>query len=203
MQLDDVRRFAWRQRAPEMDRRAGTATCRIRSSEPRRSSVPYDLEAGARLMEHGFARVYVRHFLKTLMVKTIRKLELYPDLCDIRKLRAARTFFEFDDALTGPVHGFVWRPRLLPAIELHSVSPARQYADATDECVERSVPSAVGLGRCAGDREAQPSTVHRVPAWRRACRVRVAGSPGHNGISWNAESSTGLPPASSHAITEA
>ncbi len=69
-------------------------------------SVPYDLEAGARLMEHGFARVYVRHFLATLTAKTIKKLERYPDLCDITKLRAARTFFEFDDLLTGPVHGF-------------------------------------------------------------------------------------------------
>jgi predicted alpha/beta-fold hydrolase len=69
-------------------------------------SVPYDLEAGARLMEHGFARVYVRHFLATLVAKTIQKLERYPDLCDIAKLRAARTFFDFDDLLTGPVHGF-------------------------------------------------------------------------------------------------
>jgi uncharacterized protein len=69
-------------------------------------SVPYDLEAGARLMENGFARLYVRHFLATLVAKTIKKLELYPDLCDVRKLRAARTFFEFDDILTGPVHGF-------------------------------------------------------------------------------------------------
>jgi predicted alpha/beta-fold hydrolase len=69
-------------------------------------SVPYDLEAGARLMEHGFARVYVRHFLATLVEKTIKKMERYPDLCDISKLRAARTFFEFDDLLTGPVHGF-------------------------------------------------------------------------------------------------
>ncbi len=69
-------------------------------------STPFDLEAGARLMEHGFARVYVRHFLKTLVAKTEQKLKLYPDLCDIEKVRAARTFFEFDDLLTGPVHGF-------------------------------------------------------------------------------------------------
>jgi predicted alpha/beta-fold hydrolase len=69
-------------------------------------SVPYDLEAGARLMEHGFSRVYVRHFLATLVAKTVAKLETYPDLCDRKKLLAARTFFDFDDVLTGPVHGF-------------------------------------------------------------------------------------------------
>jgi predicted alpha/beta-fold hydrolase len=69
-------------------------------------SVPFSLEAGARLMERGFARVYVRHFLKTLTEKSLKKLELYPDLCDRQKLLAARSFWEFDDALTGPVHGF-------------------------------------------------------------------------------------------------
>lgn len=69
-------------------------------------SVPYDLEAGARLMEHGFARVYVRHFLRTLIEKTAEKLKLYPDLCDFEELKVARTFFEFDGLLTGPVHGF-------------------------------------------------------------------------------------------------
>jgi predicted alpha/beta-fold hydrolase len=69
-------------------------------------SVPYDLEAGARLMEHGFSRVYVRHFLATLVAKTVAKLETYPDLCDREKLLAARTFFDFDDVLTGPLHGF-------------------------------------------------------------------------------------------------
>jgi hypothetical protein len=69
-------------------------------------SVPFDLEAGARYMEHGFAPVYVRHFLRTLSAKTLKKLELHPDLCDREKLLAARSFWDFDDALTGPVHGF-------------------------------------------------------------------------------------------------
>ncbi len=79
---------------PPQIRRAATA------------SVPFDLEAGARLMEKGFARVYVKHFLDTLVAKTLVKLEKYPDLCDREKLKTARTFFEFDDLLTGPVHGF-------------------------------------------------------------------------------------------------
>jgi hypothetical protein len=69
-------------------------------------SVPFDLEAGARLMERGFARIYTRHFLSTLVAKAIKKRERYPDLCDVTRLRAARTFFEFDDVLTGPLHGF-------------------------------------------------------------------------------------------------
>lgn len=69
-------------------------------------SVPYDLEAGARMLEIGFRRVYARHFLATLIAKTVEKQARYPDLCDIQKMRSARTFFEFDNILTGPVHGF-------------------------------------------------------------------------------------------------
>lgn len=69
-------------------------------------SVPFDLEAGARHMERGFARVYVRHFLSTLTAKTAAKMERYPDLCDFQRLRRARTFFDFDELLTGPLHGF-------------------------------------------------------------------------------------------------
>lgn len=69
-------------------------------------SVPYDLEAGARHMESGLAVVYVRHFLRTLTDKALRKMELHPDFCDRKRLLAARTFWDFDEVLTGPVHGF-------------------------------------------------------------------------------------------------
>jgi predicted alpha/beta-fold hydrolase len=69
-------------------------------------SVPFDLEAGARYMERGFARVYVGHFLQTLKAKALEKLKLFPDLCDQEALLRAKTFWEFDQVLTGPIHGF-------------------------------------------------------------------------------------------------
>lgn len=69
-------------------------------------SVPFDLEAGARHISAGFARVYDRRFLKTLRLKAIEKLHLYPDLFDRDRLERARNIFEFDDAVTAPVHGF-------------------------------------------------------------------------------------------------
>ena len=70
-------------------------------------SVPFDLEEGSVFMEQGFSRVYVRHFLQTLREKTLRKMERYPDLCNREKLMGARTFRDFDNLVTGPVHGFV------------------------------------------------------------------------------------------------
>ena len=69
-------------------------------------SVPYDLERGARNIEHGFSRVYGRHFLRTLRAKARAKLALHPGLFDAGQLERARTLFDFDDAVTAPIHHF-------------------------------------------------------------------------------------------------
>ena len=69
-------------------------------------SVPYDLEAGARQIEHGFSRIYTYHFLRSLIAKARVKLTAYPGLFDETRLANVRTLFDFDDAVTAPVHGF-------------------------------------------------------------------------------------------------
>ena len=69
-------------------------------------SVPFDLERGSRFIERGFARVYTRHFLRTLRAKARVKLARDPGLFDASALERARTLFEFDDVVTAPVHGF-------------------------------------------------------------------------------------------------
>lgn len=69
-------------------------------------SVPFDLEAGARCISHGFARIYDHSFLRSLRGKALAKLQRYPDLFDRTALERARNVYEFDDAVTAPVHGF-------------------------------------------------------------------------------------------------
>lgn len=69
-------------------------------------SVPFDLGRGSRHIEAGFSRVYTRHFLRTLRQKALAKLEQFPGLFDRDRLIRARNLFEFDDAVTAPVHGF-------------------------------------------------------------------------------------------------
>jgi predicted alpha/beta-fold hydrolase len=70
-------------------------------------STPFDLGAGSRYLEQGFSQVYVRHFVRTLRRKALAALERHPGLpVDRERLMAARTFWEFDDVFTGPVHGF-------------------------------------------------------------------------------------------------
>ncbi|HTR77952.1 MAG TPA: hydrolase [Gemmatimonadaceae bacterium] len=69
-------------------------------------SVPFDLERGARHLERGFARVYNRYFVRSLRSKARVKLARYPGLFDSAALERARSIYEFDDAVTAPVHGF-------------------------------------------------------------------------------------------------
>jgi predicted alpha/beta-fold hydrolase len=69
-------------------------------------SVPYDLEKGSRCIERGFSRLYARHFLRTLRQKATAKLAAHPRLFDRGALDRASTLFDFDDAVTAPVHGF-------------------------------------------------------------------------------------------------
>jgi predicted alpha/beta-fold hydrolase len=69
-------------------------------------STPFDLAAGSRYLECMLGQQYVNHFMMTLKAKTLAKRSMYPDLCDWSKLESAKTFWEFDDHVTGPVHGF-------------------------------------------------------------------------------------------------
>jgi predicted alpha/beta-fold hydrolase len=70
-------------------------------------SAPIDLPAAGDALDRGFNRlVYTRMFLSTLKPKTLAKLEVFPDLCDAGVVRAARTFREFDNFVTAPLHGF-------------------------------------------------------------------------------------------------
>lgn len=69
-------------------------------------SVPFDLARSARQVDHGFARVYQAHFLRTLRRKARQKLVRFPDLFDQVALDHARSLHDFDDAVTAPVHGF-------------------------------------------------------------------------------------------------
>lgn len=69
-------------------------------------SVPYDLAAGSRYLEGTMGQKYVDHFMASLKAKTRAKRAAYPDLCDWNTMEAAKTFWDFDDCVTGPVHGF-------------------------------------------------------------------------------------------------
>lgn len=70
-------------------------------------SVPYDLAAGADALDSSvIGRIYTRVFVKSLLAKAELKAALLGDVCDLQRIRASRSFREFDDAATAPIHGF-------------------------------------------------------------------------------------------------
>jgi hypothetical protein len=84
--------------------RGHTLSPRIRAAAA--LSVPYDLELGCRYVSHGFSRVYDRHFVRSLREKAIEKLDRFPGLFERAQLERAQSLYEFDEAVTAPVHGF-------------------------------------------------------------------------------------------------
>jgi uncharacterized protein len=69
-------------------------------------SVPFDLEESSRYIDRGFSRVYQWHFMRTLRKKARAMLEQFPGIADPSRVEDAANMFEYDDAMTAPVHGF-------------------------------------------------------------------------------------------------
>src|SRR6266550_1489737 len=69
-------------------------------------SVPYDLAAGARHLESGAGRLYVAQFFRTMREKTVWIAERFGTNLDVAAAKRAKTFHEFDNASTAPLHGF-------------------------------------------------------------------------------------------------
>ena len=71
-------------------------------------SAPLDLTAAGRSLDSGLSReLYTRTFLRTLKRKTFEKIRLKTISVDALRLKRARTFWEFDDTVTAPLHGFL------------------------------------------------------------------------------------------------
>ena len=67
---------------------------------------PLDLTESGQALGRGFNRVYTRHFLRTLIAKARAKHLCHGGGFDLARTLAATSLFDFDDAYTGPVHGF-------------------------------------------------------------------------------------------------
>jgi predicted alpha/beta-fold hydrolase len=69
-------------------------------------SAPLDLMAAGLAIDRGVNRIYAKHFLSTLKPKSLAIAARFPGVLDARRIRRARTLFDFDDAVTAPLHGF-------------------------------------------------------------------------------------------------
>jgi predicted alpha/beta-fold hydrolase len=69
-------------------------------------SVPFDLFRSSRRINRGFSRLYQKFFLGSLRRKAQQKQLRFPDLAPADRIAALRTLEEFDDLITGPLHGY-------------------------------------------------------------------------------------------------
>jgi predicted alpha/beta-fold hydrolase len=69
-------------------------------------SVPVDLKAGSKKMESTANSMYMLMFLKSLNQKLRMKAAMFPGQIDLSGLTLIRTFHEWDDRFTAPLHGF-------------------------------------------------------------------------------------------------
>jgi len=69
-------------------------------------SVPCDLESGSAQLARPMNRIYMRRFLALLHEKIRALMKVMPGKIDDRGYEQMRTFKDFDDRYTAPIHGF-------------------------------------------------------------------------------------------------
>ncbi len=123
-------------------------------------SAPLELGTAARHLDRGLnRRLYTKMFLRSLVRKSMAKLARHPGIFDAARARAASTFYEFDDTVTAPLHGFrgaddywtrsasgPWLERIaVPTLVLNARNDPFMPAPALDAVRGRDIPSNVTL----------------------------------------------------------
>ena len=99
-------------------------------------SAPFNFTACGHHLANCVNLLYTRHFLATLKLKAEAQLRRWPDLFDASRMRQAINLYQFDDAVTAPVHGFAdaddyWQScsaeNWLPAIAVPALAAEAQY----------------------------------------------------------------------------
>ncbi len=68
--------------------------------------VPLDLFKSAEALNKGFSKIYQRYLIKHMKQAVARKFDRHTAAFDWDRAMRAKTFAEFDDAVTAPLHGF-------------------------------------------------------------------------------------------------
>lgn len=87
-------------------------------------SVPFVLAQSAARMNSGFSRIYQWKLLRSMRRRIHTKLQRMPLDIDTSNLSTLRSFREFDDAVTAPLHGFK------DADHYYALASCRQYLRA-------------------------------------------------------------------------
>jgi predicted alpha/beta-fold hydrolase len=133
-------------------------------------SVPYDLAAGAALLERSaMGRAYASYFLRSLKRKVRWKEPRLRKALDLTGALEARTIWEFDERLTAPLHGFA------DAADYYERSSSARYLEGV------RVPTL--MLHAADDPFLPPAAIPREETRRNAAlQLVLHGSGGHVGF---------------------
>lgn len=116
-------------------------------------SVPFLLDAAARRLRRGFSQLYQAHLLRELKLSYQRKFSSRKNgPLPLAKLAELRDFYEFDDRITAPLHGYAGvhdyyarascRPYLrnihTPTLILHALDDPFMHPEAIPDADELS-----------------------------------------------------------------
>lgn len=116
--------------------------------------VPLNLHNSAQALSIGFSRVYEFYLLKKMKAAVRRKFTQYTAAFDWHRTMAARTFAEFDDAVTAPLHGFSGKDEYYDRCSsisfLRDIQVPTLIINALDDpfMTPASLPGAAGLSDC-------------------------------------------------------
>ncbi|MGD2083573.1 MAG: hydrolase [Chromatiales bacterium] len=126
-------------------------------------SVPFVLADAAERLDRGLSRLYQRHLLGRLRASYRRKFARMPSPLDVNVDRL-RTFREYDDAVTAPLHGFAgvddyyarsssrgFLPRIrVPTLILHARDDPFMFPETCPDAAELSPTVTLELSRGGG-----------------------------------------------------
>lgn len=134
-----------------LGRAAERATTQLTSAAA--VSAPLDLNAAGIAIEQGFSRVYSRMFQRTLVPKALTMAQRFPGMLDATAIRRVGSMYDFDGAVTAPLHGFAntvdyWsRASSKPWLE-HIVIPTLVLNARNDPFIPaHSLPGPADVGR--------------------------------------------------------
>jgi predicted alpha/beta-fold hydrolase len=84
-------------------------------------SVPLLLHESTAHMNRGFSRFYQWWLVRHLKRSYVRKNRRHPGQLPLREVRRLRSFYDFDDRITAPLHGYTG------AMHYYNVASSRQY----------------------------------------------------------------------------
>lgn len=87
-------------------------------------SVPFELQKSVQYMMQGFSKIYHQHLLKSLCKRVFAKFSLQTSHVKLPERESIKTIYDFDDKITGPLHGFS------DAADYYTRSSSRQYLSA-------------------------------------------------------------------------